>query len=90
MRRVPQPIFKKTYVAKLSFNLISTEMEDEMAVLISPVSFNLTIFFVTSFNFSCFCQTPLQLANPTQLQLVGEGVVFVFPQKKKKKGTTHT
>ena len=29
-----------------------------------------------------FCQTPLQLANPTQLQLVGEGVDFVFPRKK--------
>ena len=26
------------------------------------------------------CQTPLQLANPTQLQLVGEGVDFVFPR----------
>ena len=32
-----------------------------------------------------FCQTPLQLANPTQLQLVGEGVDFVFQRKKKKK-----
>ena len=30
-----------------------------------------------------FCQTPLQLENPTQLQLVGEGVDFVFPWKKK-------
>ena len=28
---------------------------------------------------SWFCQTPLQLANPTQLQLVGEGVDFVLP-----------
>ena len=43
-----------------------------------------------------FCQTPLQLANPTQLQLVGEGVDFVFPRKKegsrkkKKKEGTHT
>ena len=27
-----------------------------------------------------YCQTPLQLANPTQLQLVGEGVDFVFPR----------
>ena len=26
-----------------------------------------------------FCQTPLQLAYPTQLQLVGEGVDFVLP-----------
>ena len=26
-----------------------------------------------------FCQTPLQLADPTQLQLVGVGVDFVFP-----------
>ena len=26
-----------------------------------------------------FCQTPLQIANPTQIQLVGEGVYFVFP-----------
>ena len=26
-----------------------------------------------------FCQTPLQLANPTQLQLVVVGVDFVFP-----------
>ena len=31
---------------------------------------------------SHFCQTPLQLANPTQLQLVGEGVDFVFRRKK--------
>ena len=31
-----------------------------------------------------FCQTPLQLANPTQLQLVGERVDFDFPRKKKK------
>ena len=29
-----------------------------------------------------FCQTPLQLANPTQLQLVGVGVDVVFPWKK--------
>ena len=28
------------------------------------------------------CQTPLQLANPTQLQLDGEGVDFAFPRKK--------
>ena len=28
-----------------------------------------------------YCQTPLQLANPTQLQLVGEGVDFVFLRK---------
>ena len=28
------------------------------------------------------CQTPLQLANPTQLQLVWVGVDFVFPWKK--------
>ena len=28
-----------------------------------------------------FCQTPLQLANPTQLQLVWVGVDFVFPRK---------
>ena len=25
-----------------------------------------------------YCQTPLQLANPTQLQLVGVGADFVF------------
>ena len=31
-----------------------------------------------------FCQTPLQLANPTQLQLVGEGVDFVFQGKTEK------
>ena len=29
------------------------------------------------------CQIPLQLANPTQLQLVRAGVDFVFPRKKK-------
>ena len=29
-----------------------------------------------------YCQTPLQLANPTQLQLVWVGVDFVFPRKK--------
>ena len=33
-----------------------------------------------------FCQTPLQLENPTQLQLVRVGVDFVFPQKKKEEG----
>ena len=32
----------------------------------------------------------LQLANPTQLQLVGVGVDFVFPWKKKEEGITHT
>ena len=31
-----------------------------------------------------FCQTPLQLADPTQLQLVEVGVDFVFPRKKKR------
>ena len=35
--------------------------------------------------YSLFCQTPLQLANPTQLQLVWVGVDFVFPRKKNKK-----
>ena len=30
---------------------------------------------------SNFCQTPLQLTNPTQLHWVGVGVDFVFPQK---------
>ena len=30
-----------------------------------------------------FCQTPLQLANPTELQLDGVGVDFVFPCHKK-------
>ena len=29
-----------------------------------------------------FCQTPFQLADPTQLQLIGIGVDFVFPRKK--------
>ena len=28
------------------------------------------------------CLTPFQLATPTQLQLVGVGVDFVFPRKK--------
>ena len=28
---------------------------------------------------ACFCRTPLQLANPTELQLDGVGVDFVFP-----------
>ena len=36
-----------------------------------------------------FCQTPLQLANPTQLLLVGVGVEFVIPKKKNKKNTPH-
>ena len=31
-----------------------------------------------------FCQTPLQLANLTQLELVGVGVDFVFPQEGRK------
>ena len=35
--------------------------------------------------FKIFCQTLLQLANPTQLQLVGEGVDFVFPRKEGRK-----
>ena len=30
-----------------------------------------------------YCQTPLQLTNPTRLQLVGVEVDFVFPRKKK-------
>ena len=34
---------------------------------------------------SHFCQTPLQLANPTQLQSVGEGVDFVFPREEGRK-----
>ena len=29
----------------------------------------------------CFCQTPLRLADPTQLQSVGVGVDFVFPRR---------
>ena len=32
-----------------------------------------------------FCQTPLQLANPTELQLDGVGVDFVFPCHNNKK-----
>ena len=28
---------------------------------------------------SLYCQTPFQLANPTQLPLVGVGVDFIFP-----------
>ena len=40
--------------------------------------------------FSCnpetkFCQTPIKLADPTQLQFVGVGVDFVFPCHKKTK-----
>ena len=38
-----------------------------------------------------YFQTPLQLANPIQLQLVGVEVDFDFPRKKKKKEEgTHT
>ena len=37
----------------------------------------------------CFCQTPLQLAKPTQFQLVGKGVDFVFPRKKKEGRNPH-
>ena len=33
-----------------------------------------------------YCQTPLQLANPTDLQLDWEGVDFIFPCHKKKEG----
>ena len=32
-----------------------------------------------------YCQTPLQLADPTQLQLAGEGVDFVFPQEEQRR-----
>ena len=32
------------------------------------------------------CHTPLQLANPTQLQLFGEDIDFVFPRKKEAEG----
>ena len=35
-----------------------------------------------------FCQTPLQLVNPTQLQLVGEGVDFVFPLEEEEEEKT--
>ena len=31
-----------------------------------------------------FCQTLLQLADPTQLKLVGVGVDFVFPKEGRK------
>ena len=37
-----------------------------------------------------FCQTPLQLANPTQLQLVGVGVDFVFLRKEGERRTILT
>ena len=39
-----------------------------------------------------FCQNPLQLADPTQLQLVEVGVDFVFPRKegRRKEGITLT
>ena len=33
----------------------------------------------------CCCQTPLQLADPTQLQWVGVGVDFVFTRKEGRK-----
>ena len=33
-----------------------------------------------------YCQTPLQLADPTQLQLVGIGVDFVFPLDEEEEG----
>ena len=64
----------------------------------------ITLEYPTTTNFSkasrhCrwprFCQTQLQLANPTQLHLVGEGVDFVFQRKEeeeegmKKKNTPH-
>ena len=45
------------------------------------------------FSLSLFCQTPLQLANPTQLQLVGVGVDFLFPleeEGRKKEGISLT
>ena len=32
------------------------------------------------------CKTPLQLADPTQFELVGVGVDFVFQRKKNKEG----
>ena len=35
------------------------------------------------------CQTPPQLANPTQLQLIWVGVDFVFLEEQEE-GTTHT
>ena len=41
----------------------------------------LHLYIITLIN-CYFCLTPLQLANPTQLQMVGEGLDFVFPQKK--------
>ena len=36
-----------------------------------------------------YCQTPLQLANPTQLQLVWVGDDFVFPRKKEGRKYPH-
>ena len=49
------------------------------------------MFFPLHIILSQFCQTPLQLANPTQLQLVWVGVDFVFPRKnnKNKKNNPH-
>ena len=42
-------------------------------------------------NTFCFCQTPLQLVNPTELWLVLVAVDFVFPKegRRKKEGTPH-
>ena len=44
-----------------------------MSLIRSQISYYLT-----------YCQTPLQLADPTQLKLVGVGVDFVFPQEGRK------
>ena len=38
--------------------------------------------------FTQCCQTPFQLANPNQLQLVGVGVGFVFPLEEGRKKKT--
>ena len=47
--------------------------------------------YICLFGPNFFCQTPLQLADPTELQLDGVGVDFVFPyHKKEEEGITHT
>ena len=83
------PLFLSFSLSCMFFSNISTDL----SIFLCCVVFNVGVFLswvscscAHALVWAAFCQTPLQLANPTQLQLVGEGVDFVFPWKKKKEG----
>ena len=77
-----------SYVLKLFFGslpytyaLIARTLVMTVSLLYFGIILNLSFFRILLIFRVYFCETPLRLADPTQLQLVGVGVDFVFPWK---------